>query len=69
VKNIGLIGLGNAGRPIGEKILQKGFPLWVYDLNPEPVEALAKLGARKAASAAAAVQEVTLTVLNNRSSS
>ena len=30
---IGLIGLGNAGRPIGERILALGYTLTVYDLN------------------------------------
>ena len=31
---IGLIGLGNAGWPIGERILARGYTLTVYDLNP-----------------------------------
>ena len=61
--NIGLIGLGNAGRPIAERILAKGYPLEVYDLNPAAVEPLARRGARRAASAGQAVSEITVTVL------
>jgi 2-hydroxy-3-oxopropionate reductase len=60
---VGLIGLGNAGRPLGERILKKGYFLTVYDLNPEAVEVMAKQGARAAGSAREAVSEVTLTVL------
>jgi 3-hydroxyisobutyrate dehydrogenase-like beta-hydroxyacid dehydrogenase len=63
MKNIGLIGLGNAGKPIAERLLAKGYRLKVYDLNPEPMNALAKLGAIKATSARDAVSEVTLAIL------
>lgn len=63
MKEIGLIGLGNAGRPIAERLLAKGRRLRVYDLNPEPVRALVKLGAVPAASAREAAAEITLTVL------
>src|SRR5262249_20084123 len=60
---IGLIGLGNAGRPIGERILARGYPLTVYDLNPATVDNMVGLGARRAASARDAVSEITLIVL------
>jgi 3-hydroxyisobutyrate dehydrogenase-like beta-hydroxyacid dehydrogenase len=60
---IGLIGLGNAGRPIGERILARGYALTVYDLNPTTVENMVRRGARGAASAEAAVSDITLTVL------
>ena len=46
---IGLIGLGNAGRPMGERILAQGYTLTVYDLNPATVEGLVRGGARAAA--------------------
>ena len=59
----GIIGLGNAGRPIAERLLQKGYRLKVFDLNPEPMNALAEFGATKAASARDAVTEITLTIL------
>jgi 3-hydroxyisobutyrate dehydrogenase-like beta-hydroxyacid dehydrogenase len=60
---IGLIGLGNAGRPIGERILALGYTLTVYDLNPVTVENMVRRGARSAAFPKDAVSEITLTVL------
>jgi 3-hydroxyisobutyrate dehydrogenase-like beta-hydroxyacid dehydrogenase len=60
---IGLIGLGNAGKPIAERLLAKGYRLKVYDLNPEATASVANLGAIKAASAREAVAEITLTIL------
>lgn len=60
---IGLIGLGNAGRPIAERILARGYSLTVYDLNPAAVESLVQRGALKAGSAQEAVGDITLTVL------
>jgi 3-hydroxyisobutyrate dehydrogenase-like beta-hydroxyacid dehydrogenase len=60
---IGLIGLGNAGGPIGERILARGYALTVYDLNPTTVENMVRRGARGATSAEAAVSDITLTVL------
>ena len=63
MRELGLIGLGNAGKPIAERLLSRGYRLRVYDLNPEPMTALAELGAFRAVSAAAAVAETTLIVL------
>jgi 3-hydroxyisobutyrate dehydrogenase-like beta-hydroxyacid dehydrogenase len=60
---IGLVGLGNAGRPIGERILERGYTLTVYDLNPATVEGMVRRGARGAASAREVVSDITLTVL------
>jgi 3-hydroxyisobutyrate dehydrogenase-like beta-hydroxyacid dehydrogenase len=63
MKTIGLIGLGNAGGPLGQRLLSKGYSLKVYDINPEAVTRLTKLGALAAASAKDATAEVTLTAL------
>ena len=63
MKELGLIGLGNAGRPIAERLLNKGYRLRVYDLKPEPMNALAELGAVGAASVRDAVTQTTLVVL------
>jgi 4-hydroxybutyrate dehydrogenase/sulfolactaldehyde 3-reductase len=60
---IGLIGLGNAGRPMAERILEKGYSLTVYDLNPAAVEGMVRRGARGATSAKEVVSDITLTVL------
>lgn len=62
-KSVGLIGLGNAGGPIGERLLAKGHSLTVYDRNDDAIEALVGVGARPAASPAEAASEVTFTVL------
>jgi 3-hydroxyisobutyrate dehydrogenase-like beta-hydroxyacid dehydrogenase len=60
---IGLIGLGNAGRPIGERILERGYKLTVYDLNPATVEGMVRRGARGVACAREVVSDITLMVL------
>jgi 3-hydroxyisobutyrate dehydrogenase-like beta-hydroxyacid dehydrogenase len=60
---VGLIGLGNAGRPLAERLLGKSYRLKVFDLNPQAMDEVAARGAIKAASAAEAVAETTLTVL------
>jgi 3-hydroxyisobutyrate dehydrogenase-like beta-hydroxyacid dehydrogenase len=60
---IGIIGLGNAGKPIAERLLKKGRHLKVFDLNPAPMEDLAKVGAVKTHSAGEAVGDLTLIVL------
>jgi 2-hydroxy-3-oxopropionate reductase len=60
---IGLIGLGNAGRPMAERILSKGYELTVFDLNRAAVEAVVALGGRGAESAQGAVRDVTITLL------
>jgi 3-hydroxyisobutyrate dehydrogenase-like beta-hydroxyacid dehydrogenase len=60
---IGIIGLGNAGKPIAERLLKKARRLKIYDLNPAPMEDLARLGAVKTYSAREAVGDITLVVL------
>src|ERR1043166_2069069 len=61
--DIGIIGLGNAGKPIAERLLNKGRRLKVYDLNPAPMDDLAKLGAQKTHCAREAAGGITLIVL------
>lgn len=60
---IGIIGLGNAGKPIAERLLKKGRRIKVYDLNRAPMEDLAKLGAVTSGSAGEALGDITLIVL------
>lgn len=67
MKTIGLIGLGNAGKPIAERLLAKGHRLKVYDLNPAPMDLVAEQGAIKAESAKEAVAEITIVVLPSSS--
>ena len=47
---VGLIGVGNMGMGMSRNILKAGHELTVYDVRPEPLETLAKEGARAAAS-------------------
>jgi 3-hydroxyisobutyrate dehydrogenase-like beta-hydroxyacid dehydrogenase len=60
---VGLIGLGNMGTAIAERLLEAGFPLAVYNRTPAKSEPLAGRGAAVAASAAdlAARADVVLT--------
>jgi 3-hydroxyisobutyrate dehydrogenase-like beta-hydroxyacid dehydrogenase len=62
---VGLIGLGNMGAAIAERVLDAGFPLVVYNRTPEKTEALEGRGALAAKTSAdlAARVDVVLTSL------
>ncbi|MCS7116721.1 MAG: 2-hydroxy-3-oxopropionate reductase [Nitrososphaerota archaeon] len=49
-EKIGFIGLGVMGKPMSKNLLKAGYSLVVYDIRPEPVEELVKLGAERANS-------------------
>ncbi len=40
MQKIGLIGLGNAGRPMAERILAAGYALTVFDIDAAAVAAV-----------------------------
>jgi len=63
--SIGFIGLGRMGRPMASNLQRKGFALIVHDVVEAPVQALAKLGARPAASVREVAEQarVVFTVL------
>ncbi len=63
MEKIGLIGLGNAGRPMAQRILSAGFALTVFDIDTAAVDAVAKLGAHAAQNAAQAVGDITITLV------
>jgi 3-hydroxyisobutyrate dehydrogenase-like beta-hydroxyacid dehydrogenase len=63
MQTIGLIGLGNAGRPMAKRIAAKGYPLTVFDIDQLALAAVAQLGARRSTSAADAVSDLTLVLL------
>jgi 3-hydroxyisobutyrate dehydrogenase-like beta-hydroxyacid dehydrogenase len=63
VRTIGLIGLGNAGRPMAERILSKGYGLTVFDIDSAAIDLVVQRGARGADSAADAVADITVTLL------
>src|SRR6476619_3294791 len=61
--SIGLIGLGNAGRPMAERILATGHSLTVFDIDTGALDRVVQRGARPAHSAGAAVSDITITLL------
>ena len=65
METIGLIGLGNVGSAMAERILLAEYPLVVYDQRPEAVDLIVKAGATSAASAAevARASDIILTSL------
>jgi 2-hydroxy-3-oxopropionate reductase len=67
MKKIGFIGLGIMGKPMAINLLKAGYPLTVYDVRPEPVQELVKLGAKRGNNSAdvAAQNEVVITMLPN----
>jgi len=63
MQSVGLIGLGNAGRPMAERILSKGYALTVFDIDNAKVQTAVERGALAANSAEAAVGEITIILL------
>lgn len=65
MERVGFIGLGNMGRPMAANIRRRQFPLAVFDVKRDPVEALEALGAEAApdAAALAARSDVVVTML------
>ena len=49
---VGIIGTGALGEPIAGRLLEAGFAVCVCDVRRDPVERLARLGARLCTSAA-----------------
>ena len=49
-EKVGFIGLGAMGVPMSQRLLEAGYPLAVYDVRKEAVEAIVKKGAQGAVS-------------------
>ena len=49
-EKVGFIGLGAMGVPMSQRLLEAGYPLAVYDVRKEAVEAIVKKGAQAASS-------------------
>ncbi|MCK4785781.1 MAG: 2-hydroxy-3-oxopropionate reductase [Desulfobacteraceae bacterium] len=47
---LGFIGLGIMGKPMAKNLINAGYKLVVYDINPQPVEELVGIGAETASS-------------------
>ena len=66
-RTIGFIGIGAMGKPMSLNLVKAGYPLIVYDINPEPLEALKESGAvvAKSTKDLAAQSNVVITMLPN----
>jgi 3-hydroxyisobutyrate dehydrogenase len=60
--SVGVIGIGALGEPIAGLLLKAGFAVSACDVRREPVERLAKLGARPCMSAAQVARHSDLVV-------
>tara|TARA_B100000315_G_C14286036_1_gene455231 strand:- start:221 stop:508 length:288 start_codon:yes stop_codon:yes gene_type:complete len=49
-RDIGYIGLGLMGGGMASNLMQSGYPLTVYDINPEAIQTLVDQGAKAADS-------------------
>ena len=56
--SVGFIGLGNMGNPMAGNVLKNGFPMTVFDKNPQAMENLVKAGAKAAQSARQVAESV-----------
>lgn len=65
--NVGLIGLGLMGRPMGLNLLKAGFPLTVWNRTASRAESLVAVGAKLAASPqeAASASDILLTIVSD----
>jgi 2-hydroxymethylglutarate dehydrogenase len=63
--SVGFIGVGNMGNPMASNVLKAGFPMTVYDRNPQAMENLLQAGAQRATSASEVAEgsELVLTSL------
>ena len=59
---VGVIGLGNMGRPMAMNLLKHGFTLTVYDVDADAVQALQAQGAEVASSPAEVARATERTV-------
>ncbi len=62
-KKVAFIGLGVMGKPMAANLIEAGYELAVYDLNPAPVKELADKGARAASSCADAAEGADTIIL------
>ena len=62
-RRIGLIGLGAMGRGMGGNLLKQGFPLTVYDADPDAAESLRGALVATTPQAVAAQSDIVITVL------
>ena len=67
MQSIGLIGLGNAGGPLAERILAQGYALTAFDIDSQALDRIVQRGAQPARHAGAAVATSRLLCCRHRS--
>lgn len=62
---IGFVGLGKMGAPMAHRLIERGYQVSLFDINPSPVRMLAKAGGKPARSPAdvASQAEIVFTSL------
>ena len=67
MKTIGFIGMGTMGLPMAKRLLDKGYPVTVYNRTPGKMDELVKLGADIAETPADTAKSchVLITMLSN----
>jgi 3-hydroxyisobutyrate dehydrogenase-like beta-hydroxyacid dehydrogenase len=63
-QRIAVVGVGLMGSSLAKHLMAAGYPVIVHDLDPAKVEALVKLGARRAAAADRIAAEVDVVMLS-----
>ena len=63
-KKIGIIGLGQMGKWMASNLVKSGFDLSVFDINPEAMALLIKMGAAQTASPADLAKRVDVIILS-----
>ena len=64
METVGFIGLGNMGTPMSGRLLEAGYEVWGYDIDPDAVEALVQRGGRAAASIGEVAQNAPTILLS-----
>jgi 2-hydroxy-3-oxopropionate reductase len=64
MKNVGLIGLGNVGMYYVKKLLEAGYPLTVFDIDPQKRDDAVQRGATSADTAAKVTQSSDFIILS-----
>ena len=59
---VGMVGIGAMGTPMSTNLIKAGFPVTVYDRNPERLEPLQKLGAQPAENCADVARRVDVVI-------
>ena len=63
-QELGFVGVGRMGGPMAVRLLDAGYPLTVYDTNPDAVKALVARGAKSAASAEAVASAAEIVLMS-----